>query len=202
VNGEPVNPRTHARLVPPPQPGGRQPLLWAALAYAVGLSTGVYQWCPPLWWLVAWIVLAASGAYFLRRRVRAAFALGLCTLFIAGALTIQVRASRDPGGSGILQFADGQEVLVTGHVAAEGTLREEGSGDPGKGWRRNRTDCDREPDLRNPFRSPCQFLRQGRKEWARGRDRRHFRTSLPLRPAVAVSCQTLSTTQFPQPWRV
>ena len=31
--------------------------------------------------------------------------------------------------SGLLHFADGQEVLVTAHVTAEGNLREEGSGD-------------------------------------------------------------------------
>jgi len=86
-------------------------------------------WRPPLWWLVAWVVLVASGAYFLRRRVRAAFTLGLGALFITGALTIQVRVPNDSGGSGLLQFADGREVLVTAHVTAEGTLREEASGD-------------------------------------------------------------------------
>ena len=122
---------TPSSALPPPKlrSGGRQPLLWAALAYAAGLATGTYAWRPPLWWLVAWIVSAASGAYFLRRRVRAAFTLGLYALFITGALTIQVRAPRDPSSSGLLQFTNGQEVMVTAHVIAEGTLRAEASGD-------------------------------------------------------------------------
>ncbi len=124
-----MNPQISPHPVLRSRPGGRQPLLWAALAYTAGLSTGVHAWRPPLWWLVAWIVFAASAAYLLRRRVRAAFTLGLCALFITGALTIQVRAPRDPGSLGLLEFTDGQEVLVTAHVSAEGPLRAEGSGD-------------------------------------------------------------------------
>ena len=40
-----------------------------------------------------------------------------------------MRAPRDPGSLGLLEFTDGQEVLVTAHVSAEGPLRAEGSGD-------------------------------------------------------------------------
>ncbi len=112
----------------PQQPAGRQPLLWAALAFAAGLSVGMYVWRPPLWWLVAQVVFAASGMYLARRRTRTAFALGLGILFIAGALMIQVRTPSGLNSSGLLQFADGQEVLLTAHVTGEGDLRAEESG--------------------------------------------------------------------------
>ena len=48
-------------------------MLWAALAFAVGIATGVHAWRPPLWWVVAWIVFTLSGTYWLGRRGRAAF---------------------------------------------------------------------------------------------------------------------------------
>ncbi len=66
-------------------------MLWAASTYAAGIVTGFYVWRPPLWWLLAALVFCASGAYFLRRRARAAFALGLSALFVTGALMMQVR---------------------------------------------------------------------------------------------------------------
>jgi hypothetical protein len=36
------------------------PALRVALAFAAGLSTGLYAWRPPLWWLVAAIAFVAS----------------------------------------------------------------------------------------------------------------------------------------------
>jgi len=111
------------------RPGGRQPLLWAAMAFAAGLSAGLHMWRPPLWWLVSAAVFAASGTFVAHRRARVAFSLGLATVFVAGALLIQVRSPNRLSDSGLLHFADGQEVLVTAHVTAEGNLREEGSGD-------------------------------------------------------------------------
>ena len=104
-------------------------MLWAALALAAGISTGVHAWRPPLWWLVAWIVFAASGVYLLRRRGRSAFILGLGSLFILGALMVQVRGPTSSVDSSLLRFADGTEVVVTAHVTKEATLQENGQRD-------------------------------------------------------------------------
>src|SRR5579862_5604132 len=106
------------------RPRTRQPLLWAALAYAIGIVAGSHAWRPPLWLLIAIIGFSVFGAYFLRRRPRAAFALGLAALLVAGALAIQIRPS-NTSDTGVLSFADGRDLLITAHVAKEGTLREE-----------------------------------------------------------------------------
>jgi competence protein ComEC len=108
--------------------GSRQPLLWAALAYAAGIVAGTYLWRPPVWWLVAAAALIAFSIFFIPRRAAAARLLGLSVLFAAGALMIEVRPPADPGNSAILSFADGREVVVTAHVIAEGNLREAGVG--------------------------------------------------------------------------
>jgi competence protein ComEC len=121
---EAANPTPAARASLP----ARQPLLWAALAYAAGILAGGYTWRPPLWWMIAVVVFAASGAYFLRRRARMAIALGLSALFVTGALVIQVRTPNS-GDTGVLAFADGRDLLVTAHVAKEGNLRERTPGD-------------------------------------------------------------------------
>src|SRR5207302_153226 len=105
----------------------RQPLLWAALAYAAGLVIGVYAWRPPLWWMVAFIVFSSSAIYFLRRRAEIAVVLGLAAIFITGALGVQVRNSGGACGTNYVQFGN-DEVLVTTHVTAEGNLRDDGIG--------------------------------------------------------------------------
>ena len=104
-------------------------MLWAALSFATGIVTGVYVWRPPLWWLAAWIVLALSATYLLRRRGRAAFSLGLGVLFVLGAFIVQVCGPDTSGDSGLLKFADGSEVVVTAHVTKEGSPQAESSGD-------------------------------------------------------------------------
>ena len=111
------------------KPLSRQPMLWAASAYSCGIVTGVCVWRPALWWLVGGIAFCAAGTYFLRRRSCAAFALALSTLFVTAALMMQVRVLQSSGAD-ILAFADGREVIVTGHVVKEGNLREKNSGDP------------------------------------------------------------------------
>ncbi len=103
-------------------------MLWAALAFAAGIAVGVHAWRPPLWWFIAWIVFASSSLYWLRRRARAAFMAGLATMFLLGALLVQVRVPSDESGSGLLQFADGTEVIVTAHVTKEGTPQEDVGG--------------------------------------------------------------------------
>jgi Domain of unknown function (DUF4131) len=110
----------------------RQPLLWAALAYAAGITLGSFAWRPPLWWLIAALVLAASVAYLVRRRPKSALSLALAALTVLGALTIQVRGplgNRDP----IPEFANGQDVVITAHVIHEGSatkfVQRSGAGD-------------------------------------------------------------------------
>ena len=105
-------------------------MLWAASAYSCGLVAGVYVWRPALWWLVGAVAFCASGAYFLPRRSYAAFALALSALFVTGAFMMQVRVPESAVGADVLTFADGREVIVTGHVVKEGILREKTSGDP------------------------------------------------------------------------
>ena len=103
-------------------------MLWAALAYAGGIVTGFYVWRPPLWWLAAAIVFSASGAYFLRRRARAAFALGLSALFVTAHSRCKC-AFQKIVATEILAFADGRDLIVTAHVIKEGNLQEKSSGD-------------------------------------------------------------------------
>lgn len=109
--------------VPAPK-APRQPLLWAALAYGVGIVAGTYAWRPPLWWVVATCGFVGASAYFVRRRVWLALPLALGAILFTGALAIQMRNSRGPSDDGVLAFADGLETSVTAHVTHEGEIRE------------------------------------------------------------------------------
>ena len=104
-------------------------MLWAAVAYAGGIVTGVYVLRSPVWWVVAAIVFSASAAFFLHSRAKSAFALGLAALFVTGACVMQLRAPNSQDSTGILAFADGREVIVTAHVVKEGVLQEKKWGD-------------------------------------------------------------------------
>jgi competence protein ComEC len=106
----------------------RQPLLWAALAFAGGIAVGVYAWRPPLWWLAVTILLGAFGAYFTHRRAWAAFVLGLAAFAAAGALVMQARSPADTG-SARLPLGGEDEVLVTAHATTDGTVLQEGGGE-------------------------------------------------------------------------
>jgi competence protein ComEC len=110
------------------RPATRQPLLWAAVIYAGGIFVGHYAWRPPLWWLIAGLVFGSSAVYFLRQRARIGIALGLSSLFVFGALSIQVSGpASDDIADGSL--GDGQDVIVTAHVIREGSLRQRGLSD-------------------------------------------------------------------------
>src|SRR5581483_9838162 len=113
--------------IPSSPHAARQPLLWAALVFASGLTVGQYAWRPPVWWIVAAAVFSIFGLCLLRCRISWAYLFGLVTIFMAGALTIQIRTESTPAAV-IPQLADGQEVLVTAHVIAEGNLRDESFG--------------------------------------------------------------------------
>jgi len=130
-----VNPQTKSGPVARQTPGERQPLLWAALAFTAGIATGAHAWRPPLWWVVAWIVFALSGAYLLRRRGRSAFVVGLGAFFFLGALMVQVRNPDNAGNSGWPRFADGMEVLVTAHAPKKELYRRTVQAASGRGLR-------------------------------------------------------------------
>jgi competence protein ComEC len=123
---------------PPPTPASppaftfkptRQPMLWAALCYALGITAGVYFWRPPLWWIIATITFAAAAVYFVRRRPQLAAALGLASFFLAGALHIQIRGSSTLLDTTIAPYADGQELELTAHVTRDGRWKPGNFGD-------------------------------------------------------------------------
>lgn len=124
-----MDPQLNPRSVAPKSTAGRQPLLWAALAFAAGLTIGLHAWRPPAWWLVVLPAFVVSAIYLLRKRAASAFLLALCGVFVLGALTIQIRHPANSSDPAISQLADGREVRVTAHVIAEGNVREEGGGD-------------------------------------------------------------------------
>jgi len=116
-------------LTVPPSPGGpptfhlkasRQPMLWAALAHALGIVAGVYLWRPVLWWLVAGVAFVGAAAYFAKRRSGLGWALALGAFFLAGAFHIQVRASTIRFDTGIQPFLDREELQITAHVTRDG----------------------------------------------------------------------------------
>ena len=106
----------------------RQPMLWAALAYSAGITAGVYFWRPPLWWIVAAVAFLIAGGYFVRRRPWIAGALTLAILFFVGALHVQLLRP-EKLDTGILPYADGQEVEITAHVTRDGHLHDGGFGE-------------------------------------------------------------------------
>ena len=99
--------------------------MWAALAYSAGLWIGKLAWRPPGWWVVSALAFAASAAYFLQRRHWASTSLAIGSVFLAGALAIQIGGDNP---SGPVWIGDGQEVMVTAHVVKEGNLQSDGPG--------------------------------------------------------------------------
>jgi competence protein ComEC len=104
----------------------RQPLLRAALAYAVGIVVGSHCWRPSLWWVIAAVVFSAGAIYFLKYRPRFAPLLVIGVWFFLGALNVQVHGH--PMIPDISRFAGQGEVVVIAHVTHEGYLREAGFG--------------------------------------------------------------------------
>ena len=101
----------------------RQPLLWAAFAFAAGILLGSCAWRPPLWWALATVGFLAAAAYFVLERAWVSKALALATLFLIGAFSSQIRGGGNSPDLEILRFADGREVVITAHVIAEGRIR-------------------------------------------------------------------------------
>jgi competence protein ComEC len=107
----------------------RQPLFWAAVAFSLGLWTGVRAWRPPSWWVIAVVAFVFAASYFLSKRAWLAKALSLGAWFLLGAFLIQVRGQQgdlQQNNARILALADGREVTLTARVMREGYARAAG----------------------------------------------------------------------------
>ena len=115
---------THDREPP------RQPLFWAALAFSLGLWTGVRAWRPPSWWVIAVVAFVLAASWFLPKRAWLAKALSLGAWFLLGAFLIQIRGQRpdelQQDDARILALADGRAVTLTARVIREGYARDAG----------------------------------------------------------------------------
>ncbi|MGO9439928.1 MAG: ComEC/Rec2 family competence protein [Terriglobales bacterium] len=110
-------------------PATRQPVFWAALAFAAGILLGTYAWRPPLWWIAAAAAFLCAAAYFLRRRCAAAVALALGAFVGMGALSVELAsAAGDPND--LAAFCERGPVIVSGHLLRDGTLRQGAFGSP------------------------------------------------------------------------
>ncbi len=102
----------------------RQPLFWAALAFSLGLWTGVRAWRPPAWWVIAVVAFVLASSYFLSKRAWLAKALSLGAWVLIGAFLIQVRGQppekSQQDAPSILTLADGRVVTLTARVIREG----------------------------------------------------------------------------------
>lgn len=103
----------------------RQPMLWAAVAYCLGVIAGVYLLRPVLWWVIAAVVFMTAAAYFTQRRSRPGWGLALGAFFLVGALNVQLRGGSRRLDTGIGPYADREELQVTAHVIRDGQLRED-----------------------------------------------------------------------------
>ena len=104
----------------------RQPMLWAALFYSLGIIAGVYLWRPALWWIVAGTAFIAAATYFAQRRSGVGWILALGAFFLAGALDIQVRGASTGLDTSIQPYADRQELQITAHITRDGHLQQSG----------------------------------------------------------------------------
>src|ERR1700691_3072186 len=101
----------------------RQPMLWSALSYSMGIVAGVHGTRPASWWVAAAVAFLAASLYFVPRRKWLGVTLALGAFFLVGALHIQLRGSTDALDTSLQAF-DGQQVEMTAHVTREGKFRE------------------------------------------------------------------------------
>src|SRR5579864_9189846 len=107
----------------------RQPMLWTACAYALGILVGRYEWRPNTWWFIGLTAFIAAAAYFTSRRSGLAWLLALGSFFLAGALHIQLRATSDRLDPTILPYSDRQEISVAAHVTTDGRVHQNDFGE-------------------------------------------------------------------------
>ncbi|HEY1660245.1 MAG TPA: ComEC/Rec2 family competence protein [Candidatus Sulfotelmatobacter sp.] len=107
----------------------RQPMLWAAIAYSLGILTSPYLSTPAPWLVGSTLAFLSASLYFIRKEPRLALTLILAALFLTGALHIQLKGFSAPLDPTLKPFAYGPEVELTAHVAHEGKLRESSPGE-------------------------------------------------------------------------
>ena len=121
-----ISPPTYASPPASLFKASRQPMLWAAVAYSLGIVAGFYLWRPTLWWVVAAASFVAAAAYFAQRRSGLSWLLALSVLFLAGALHIQARAGSTHLDTAIQPYADGQELQIIARVTRDGRVQPAG----------------------------------------------------------------------------
>jgi len=99
----------------------RDPVFWAALAFAAGIWIGKYAWRPPTWWIGAACACILASAYFRRQRSEFASILALAAFVYAGGLAVQSSAA----GPQAIWLGNGEPVQITAHVVSEGNLQRE-----------------------------------------------------------------------------
>ena len=104
----------------------RQPMLWAAVAYSLGVVAGFYLWRPTLWWVVAAASFVMAAAYFANRRSGIGWLLALGAVFLAGAFHIQARAASTRLDTAIELYADRQELQIIAHVTRDSRVQPAG----------------------------------------------------------------------------
>jgi competence protein ComEC len=104
-------------------------MLWAAIAYSLGIISGASFSTPLSWLMAAALAFLAASFYFVRIRKWLASALVLVSLFLAGALHIQLRGALPTLGSALQPFFYGPEVELIAHVTHQGKLREASPGE-------------------------------------------------------------------------
>lgn len=97
----------------------RQPLLWVALAYTVGVYAGTYSAWSPVCWLATAVVFAIVSLFISRRGPTVSRLIGLTAVVAAAAFIVKMRPAPDPGNA-VLPYANRQEIEVTAHVIREG----------------------------------------------------------------------------------
>lgn len=101
-------------------------MLWAVVAYSLGVAAGVYLWRPVLWWTLAAALFIGAAAYFTPRRSCPGWALALGAFFLVGAFHIQLRGGSPQIDTSIDPYTDRHELQVTAHVTRDGRIQEGG----------------------------------------------------------------------------
>ncbi len=100
----------------------RAPLFWTSLAFAAGIIAGNRAWRPDPWWWLGFASALATSAYFVPRRTWLATALASMSVVCLGALDSAVSTSA-PLSADLSRWCNGAEVMVTGHVIRDSTVR-------------------------------------------------------------------------------